>query len=205
MPTNNSCNYSPTQHAVQVGGLNGSITSIAVGASNSVLQGSTGADPSFTTTPQIVGLGIGAASTGSGLTFDGSNTLANYSVGTWTPTLSFSGASVGVTYSTQQGNYTRIGNTIFFHINLVLTSKGSSTGECRITLPFMQWANAAPRFMAQLQNVTFTLKFVDAQTQASTQYVRFVQTNNINAGNTALSDTAIANNSSFILSGYYFV
>lgn len=205
MPTNNNCNYHPTQHAVQVGGTNGALTSISVGASNSALQGSTGADPAFTTTPQIVGLGIGAASTGTGVSFDGSNTLANYSIGTWTPTLSFAGASVGVTYSTQIGNYTQIGNLVYYYINLVLTSKGSSTGECRITIPSLPGSQTAPRFPPTLTNVTFTKAFVNAQIAASTQYVRFVQDDNTGGGNTALSNTAIANNSEFLISGYYFV
>jgi len=57
-------------------------------------------------------------------------------VGTYTPTLSFSGASVGITYSDQTGNYLKIGKAVFFHFNVQLTNKGSSVGDARITLPF---------------------------------------------------------------------
>jgi hypothetical protein len=50
----------------------------------------------------------------------------------WTPTLRFGGASVGLTYSTQIGRYTRIGNMVFCRMRIVLTNKGSSTGTCTI-------------------------------------------------------------------------
>lgn len=48
--------------------------------------------------------------------------------GTWTPTLSFGGASVGITYGTRVGNYTQCGDVLTATANIVLTSKGSSTG-----------------------------------------------------------------------------
>jgi hypothetical protein len=55
----------------------------------------------------------------------------------FTPVLAFGGASVGVTYSTQVGRYKKIGSRIIFQIRLVVTSKGSSTGNATITgLPF---------------------------------------------------------------------
>ena len=52
--------------------------------------------------------------------------------GTFTPILSFGGASVGITYSTQLGNYTKIGDRTFFTITITLTSKGSSVGVAAI-------------------------------------------------------------------------
>jgi hypothetical protein len=55
----------------------------------------------------------------------------------FTPVLAFGGASVGVTYSTQVGRYKKIGSRIFFNVRLIVTSKGSSTGNATITgLPF---------------------------------------------------------------------
>lgn len=205
MVTNNSCNYSPTQYAVQVGNSNGALTSLSAGVSNSALQGVTGADPSFTTIPEIVGLGISSASTGTGLTFDGSNTLANYALGTWIPTLSFAGASVGITYSTQIGNYTQIGNIVYYYFNVVLTNKGSSTGEARISLPINLSSIIPPTFPLTLNNVTFVLPMVEVHPFPSAQYARFVQSSNTGSGNSSLSNTAIANNSSFIATGFYYV
>jgi len=44
-----------TNHAVQVGNGTGSLTSLSVGATGSVLLGATGADPAFTVNPTILG------------------------------------------------------------------------------------------------------------------------------------------------------
>jgi hypothetical protein len=73
-----------------------------------------------------------------------SELLDDYEEGTWTPGVSFGGASVGITYGTAQGFYTRVGNIVHVTCYLTLTSKGSSTGSARITgLPFNVNAGAA--------------------------------------------------------------
>jgi len=66
------------------------------------------------------------------------NTLDDYEEGTWTPTLTFGGGSTGITYSSERGGaYTRIGRLVYINLRLTLTSKGSSTGDAKITgLPF---------------------------------------------------------------------
>jgi len=66
------------------------------------------------------------------------NTLDDYEEGTWTPGVSFGGASVGVTYGVSNaGYYTKVGNIATVTGYLVLTSKGSSVGAALITgLPF---------------------------------------------------------------------
>jgi hypothetical protein len=66
------------------------------------------------------------------------NTLDDYEEGTWTPTISFGGASVGVTYAAgRAGQYTKIGRQVTVTAYILLTSKGSSTGAARISgLPF---------------------------------------------------------------------
>ena len=66
-----------------------------------------------------------------------SELLDDYEEGAWTPVLTFNGNSVGITYATQQGRYTKVGRAVTVHFEISLTSKGSSTGECWITgLPF---------------------------------------------------------------------
>jgi hypothetical protein len=63
--------------------------------------------------------------------------IADYATGTWTPTVTFGGGSTGVTYSTQQGSYTRIGNRVVAQCNIALSSKGTSTGTLLVNgLPF---------------------------------------------------------------------
>jgi len=61
----------------------------------------------------------------------------DYQTGTFTPTLAFGGGSTGMTYNTQYGAYTKIGNLVHVEIIIILTAKGSSTGNAVIsTLPF---------------------------------------------------------------------
>lgn len=57
--------------------------------------------------------------------------------GVWTPVLEFGQASVGITYGTQAGGWARIGRVVTAWFHIILTSKGSSTGEATINgLPF---------------------------------------------------------------------
>ena len=59
------------------------------------------------------------------------------STGTWTPVLAFGGASTGITYSTQVGSYTRVGRIVLAELTIMLTSKGSASGNATIAgLPF---------------------------------------------------------------------
>jgi hypothetical protein len=60
-----------------------------------------------------------------------------YEHGTWTPSISFGGASVGLSASSASGFYTRIGNQCIVRGAINLSAKGSSTGAAKITgLPF---------------------------------------------------------------------
>lgn len=56
-------------------------------------------------------------------------------VTTYSPTIAFGGASVGVTYTRRNGQYYDIGALRYFDIDILLSSKGSSTGAVTITLP----------------------------------------------------------------------
>jgi hypothetical protein len=69
------------------------------------------------------------------------NTLDDYEEGTWTPVVSFGGASVGIT-GTFTGTYTKIGNSINVYFQILFTSKGSSTGTMKVAgLPFASALN----------------------------------------------------------------
>ena len=91
------------------------------------------------------GLGLGATpSSGTGITFPATqsassdaNCLDDYEEGTWTPVLKFGGATTGITYSTQNGSYIKVGKNVFITLYILLSSKGSATGIASITgLPF---------------------------------------------------------------------
>lgn len=54
---------------------------------------------------------------------------------TYTPELLIGGASTGITYSTQIGEYYEIGNMIFGNLHIKLSSKGALSGSLTVTLP----------------------------------------------------------------------
>lgn len=58
------------------------------------------------------------------------NMLKN--AGDFNPTISFGGASVGITYSEQNGRWNKIGDRYFFDIAITLSAKGTSTGTAKI-------------------------------------------------------------------------
>ena len=61
-----------------------------------------------------------------------------YQEGVFTPTIQFGGASVGITYTLNAGNYVRVGNLVNFQADITLSSKGSSTGAASVVgLPFL--------------------------------------------------------------------
>lgn len=64
------------------------------------------------------------------------NTLDDYEENTYTPVLSFGGATTGITYSIQAGQYVKIGQLVFCQSRIILTSKGSATGQARLSVPF---------------------------------------------------------------------
>lgn len=112
-----------TSHALQVGNGTSTPTQLSIGATGTLLTGVTGANPAYSATPTLTSLSFGGSA------------MSTYVQGTYTPVLSFGNASVGITYSTQLGEYTQIGNLVFLTVQIVLTSKGSSTGNAGISLP----------------------------------------------------------------------
>jgi hypothetical protein len=115
-----------TNHAVLVGGSTSStLTNLSVGATGTVLQGATGADPAFTATPSVTSI-----------TLSGGTALNNYTEGTFTPTLVGGSVAGTTTYGNQQGYYTRIGNLVFVQARISL-SAATGTGDITLGgLPF---------------------------------------------------------------------
>jgi hypothetical protein len=65
------------------------------------------------------------------------NALDDYEEGTFTPGITFGGGSTGLTYTSQLGFYTKIGNIVHVNGLIQLSAKGSSTGTALIVgLPF---------------------------------------------------------------------
>lgn len=129
--------------------------------------------------------------------------------GTFTPGLTFGGGSTGLTFSSQIGQYSRIGKLVWFAIQLVLTAKGTSTGTASITgLPFNS-ANTPGGstintvFPVSASNLTFTGQ-VNARC-AGGGSAALALDNWASAGARAsLTDAAFANNTLIQITGVYY-
>ena len=146
---------------------------------------------------------------GTGIQFNGdtadANSLDDYEEGTWTPTISFNGNAAGLTYNTQYGVYTKIGNVVHFSFRLILSAKGSSTGGASLAgLPFTS-ANTNGNFGAvpvafadAVSSFDKTLTWI-VDPNATTIALRYC--NGTNYAN--LDDTNFTNSSNIIASGTY--
>lgn len=128
-----------------------------------------------------------------------------YEETTFTPSLRFGSGTTGITYGAQEGHLTRIGNRVFFSIRVVLTSKGSSTGEARVS---------GMTYNALAGNVTFPasirLNAMDAAvpTEGLTGDVlgadiRFTYL--LTGSQATLQDTHFTNTSAVTINGAYIV
>ena len=72
----------------------------------------------------------GMLNSGAWLDFD-----SFYETGTWTPTVTFGGNSVGLTTSSSYGHYLKVGSLCYAYGRMVMTSKGTSTGNAELSLP----------------------------------------------------------------------
>lgn len=89
------------------------------------------------------------------------NTLDDYEEGSWTPGLSFGGASVGITYGALNlGRYTKVGRLCVASGTLQLSNKGTSSGLAALTgLPFASpnvtlWTSCAIGYAAAMTSIT---------------------------------------------------
>ena len=132
------------------------------------------------------------------------NTLDDYKESTsFTPAITFGGASVGITYSLQSGSYTKIGNRVFFEGRVTLTNKGSSTGVAKITgLPYTagNYGACTISYYANLASISgVALGYVDSGDTT-------IQLQNGNAATSAtLSNSNFTNTSDLLFFGNFRV
>ena len=146
------------------------------------------------------GIDFSANSHAAGMT---SELLTWYEEGTWTPTIAFSGASTGITYSTQTGFYTRIGRVVYVEAIITLSNKGSSTGDATVRgLPFTIGGTYSPGSFRP-NGITYvgqTLSYFEP----TVAYVVLSQITEAGVVS-ALTNTNFANTSQVMFSGFYFV
>jgi len=121
----------------------------------------------------------------------------------FTPVVTFGGGSTGVTYSTQAGRYTRIGNMVMFNIAIVLTSKGTDTGVFSITgLPFsVATTNSLAPTSHRLSYITTGATWLYSAVNGSAVLVYAASSGGLQ---TPISNTNVADNSQFYIQGTYF-
>ena len=87
--------------------------------------------------------------------------------GTWIPDLQFGDAKEGITYSTQEGYYQKVGDWVSCVFRIVLTSKGTSTGAARIYgLPFTALSNVPVTVL--FNKITYANQLTAGTTAANT-------------------------------------
>jgi hypothetical protein len=142
------------------------------------------------------GLYVGAA--------NAANYLDDYEEGTWTPSIAFGGASVGVAYGTQVGRYTKIGNLVTAISYIVLTSKGTSTGAVAIDgLPFTSEnvANLNSAATLRVVNISFA-DFIMAFQLVNTTTVLFEEITNAGV-KTDITNANFSNTSNVMMTVTY--
>jgi hypothetical protein len=171
-----------------------SVTTTLVGA----------ATPSFTTT---IGVGGATASaSGAGITFPATqsastnaNTLDDYEEGTWTPSLLFGGNSVGMTYTTRTGTYTKIGNVVTLTVSIDINAIGSSTGSATITgLPFASPSGNASNAAATFAGWSLPGGSVTAPMAASYGSTLYLNHQPSGSAPTALTKTQFGSTSTYV-------
>ena len=128
-----------------------------------------------------------------------------YDHGDWIPTVEFGGNSVGITYTTQRGRYIKIGKLVFAEFEILLSSKGSSTGTSVISgLPF---ANSTTRpfniAVGYYENMALTAAGMSALGYGDDSGFGIVIRNNSTTVAAAANDTHWTNSSRIIAGGTY--
>lgn len=118
----------PTIHALYVGNGSSAMSAVAVGATNTVLHGNTGADPTFSA------VSLSADVTG---TLPVTNITNGAVITTFTPALSFATpGSSSFAYTTQLGTYVAIGNILLVSYQISATfTIGTASGNLLVSVP----------------------------------------------------------------------
>lgn len=142
-----------TNHTVALGATDSAAINWSnAGTDGQVLIGATGADPAFAS---ITSLDGSITITSGANSLDIATTASSGASVSWTPVLSFGGGTTGITYSTQTGSYVKIGNLLTFSLSIVLTNKGSSTGNALIDgFPFSVDSSLGAFFLLTTVDVT---------------------------------------------------
>lgn len=128
------------------------------------------------------------------------------SSGSFTPVLEFGNESTGIAYTTQTGNYVKVGDSVSFNIYIALSAKGSSQGDATITgLPFAIGSTPSA-FTIYFHNCDLnpTYSSYGARMAPSQQFIRLFEMGPLLPLQN-LTDSLFQNNTQFFISGTYFI
>ncbi len=131
--------------------------------------------------------------------------MAPFATGSWTPALDFGGATTGITYSGATGIYVVVGKLVFVQGVLILTSKGSATGNASVSgLPITSAASQFAWLTLAWQNMTSSYVnmsgFVSTSvTTISLRGITAASTQNV----TNVTNAGFANNTILYIHGTY--
>jgi hypothetical protein len=134
-----------------------------------------------------------------------SNLQIPSSSGTWTPTLVFGGASVGMTFSMRTGGYVKIGQLVTLTVSIRLSAKGSSTGDAAFdpgSLPFPLSSRLNPLGVFSVSWYNNMVGITSLWWVGIDANMSFYKIGAITP--VFMDDTSFANTSEFYLAGFYW-
>jgi hypothetical protein len=157
----------------------------------------------LTTGNLIVASGQGidfSATSGSGT----SELLADYEEGTFTPAWTGSGGNPTVTYTVQTGQYTKVGNVVYFNLSLISSAQSGGSGNLGVSgLPFTATRQGTTAATFVFNFLSSALAPKQANVSGNTLLCYTNNTDNTDALVTAL--TGSGGSVFFIVGGFYYV
>lgn len=128
---------------------------------------------------------------------------------TWTPNLQINGSNTGITYTTQAGGYTQIGNVVYIWGQIVLSSKGVGAGAVTISnLPVATSTNGNRNTIGVNWFNGYTAAGYTTlclQLAASSTVASLFMSSASGSANAAAADTNITNTTQLRFSGLYIL
>jgi len=132
------------------------------------------------------------------------NTLDDYEEGTFDVSVTFGGASAGITYSQRNFAYVKIGRTVYITGYVLLSNKGSSTGSAAITgFPFVAATGNATHsaFSFHINAMTFD-GFPNGFIIPGTSRIELYECSDAGVA-TTITNADFTNTTGLIISGFY--
>jgi hypothetical protein len=134
----------------------------------------------------------------------GEDTLTVYDEGTWSPAITGSGSNPTVTYTSQLGRYTRIGDVVHYRVNITINTISGGSGDVRISLPITAQGNDSAPALVHNVDMPGTPVSVVASTRAANANFAIYSIQD-NGAISALQVSGLAAGDIIGVSGNYFV